>query len=420
MADHEFSNNINFATCVNIHTRKKEVVVMKLKAILSIVVAALFAASCSTSLQQRRVADELYETPDRQVQQENYMTYYDDAENILKEGTQESVDSVIIDEQYRSTGNPYQDILVEDYDRAYDLRMEAMSDLSYGMSDFYGIYNSDAFWYASAYDPSFYNVIVMGDHVWVEPKYLTSHFGSGFRYGSFYNYPYNPFSSFSPYSGSLAFTGIYGFNTFGSYSGFNAYRYGLFSNYGYSPYFGMSSYYGFSPFMSNYNSYYNYYTQDMLRQLEEEFRLNEEGRRAKYSSHSNRYRKSGDPVDQNRKAASFIRMQNDRKANRSIRTASDNERSRTGTSQYVRTRKSNSSLYKPRYNRPNREANYERVRTERSRSFTNSNSNRKSGSVYRTSGRSRGSSVSSSGNSSGRKSGSSGSSGSGSSGRKRK
>ena len=393
---------------------------MKLKAILAIAVAALFAASCSTTLQQRKVADELYETPDRQVQQENYMTYYDDAENVLKEGKQESVDSVIIDEQYRSTGNPYQDILVDDYDRAYQLRMDAMSDLSYGMSDFYGIYHSNAFQYASAYDPSFYNVIVMGDRVWVEPKWMTSHFGVGYRYGSFYNYPYNPFSSFSPYSGSLAFTGIYGFNTFGGYSGFNSYRYGLFSNYGYSPYFGMSSYYGYSPFMSGYNSYYNYYSQDMLRQMEEEFRLNEEGRRAKYSSHSNRYRKSDASTDQNRKAASFIRMQSDRKEGRSIRSATTNERSGTGTSQYVRTRKSNSSLNKPRYNRPNREANYERVRTERSRNLTNSSSNRKrSSSTYRTSGRSRGSSVGSS-SSSGRKSGSSSSSGSGSSGRKRK
>ena len=407
---------------------------MKLKAILSIVVAALFAASCSTSLQQRRVADELYETPDRQVQEENYMTYYDDAENVLKEGNEESVDSVIINEQIGSSGNPYQDILVDDYDQAYDLRMDAMQDLSYGMSNFYSIYNSDAFHYASAYDPSFYNVIVMGDRVWVEPNWLTSHFGVGFKYGSFYNYPYNPFSSFSPYSGSLAFTSIYGFNSFGGYSGFNSYRYGLFSNYGYSPYFGYSSYgynpfgfnsfYGSSPFMSGYNSYYNYYSQDMVRQLEEEFRLNEEGRRAKYSSHSTRYRKTEGSADQDRKAASFIRMRSDRKDARSIRTGSTNDRSRTGTSQYVRTRKSNSSLHKPRYNRPNREANYERVRTERSRSYSNSGSNRKRSSTYRTSGRSRGSSSGSSvgsSSSSGRKSsGSSRSSGSSSSGRKRK
>lgn len=398
---------------------------MKLRSILAILVAALFAASCSTSLQQRRVADELYETPDRQVQQENYMTYYNDAENVLKEGNQESVDSVIINEQIGSSGNPYRDILVDDYDQAYQLRREAMRDLSYGMSDFYSIYNSDAFWYASAYDPSFYNVIVMGDHVWAEPNWLTSHFSIGYRYGSFYNYPYSPFSSFSPYSGMLTFTGIYGFNTFGGYSGFNAYRYGMYSPYGYSPYFGYSnSYYGFSPFMSGYNSYYNYYSQNMQRQLEEKFQLNEEGRRAKYSSHSNRYRKSDESTDQNRKAASFIRMQSDRKEGRSIRSATTNERTRKGTSQYVRTRKSNSSLNKPRYNRPNKEANYRRVRTERSRNFSNSSSNRKRSSTYHNSGRSRGSSsgssVGSSSSSSGRKSGSSSSSGSGSSGRKRK
>jgi len=404
---------------------------MKLRSILLITGAALFAASCSTTLQQRRVADELYQNPDQQVQQEDYMTYYDEAENILKEGSTQSVDSVIYEEKAKSYRNPYADILVDDYETARQLRSEARRDLSYGMSDWYGFYFSDAYHYASAYDPSFYNVIVMGDHVWVEPNWLTSHFGIGYRYGSFYNYPYNPFS-YSPYSSSLSMTSIFGFNTPG-YRGFSPYNFGYgsfgYSPFGYSPFgyssFGYSSYYGLSPYMGGYyNNYYNSY--DYQRLLQEEYKLNDEGRVAKYERHSNRYRKSSDD-GKAAKAAAFIRTQDNRNDSRSSRTLRDNntERYRTGTSQYVRSRKSSTSLSKPRYNRPNREANYERIRNERSMGYGSDNSGRKRNSVYRTNGSSSNRSAGSSSSGSIRKSsGSSGSSStsssSGSSGRKRK
>lgn len=404
---------------------------MKLRSILLIGVAALFAASCSTSLQQRRVADELYQNPDDQVQQDHYTAYYDEAENVLEEDSNESVDSVIYEEKSSSYRNPYRDILVDDFDVARQRRNDAMKDLSYGMSDWYSFYFSDAYHYASAYDPSFYNVIVMGDQVWVEPKYMTSHFGMGYRYGDFYNYPYNPFSSFSPYSGALSMSAIYGFNTPG-YSGFNPYSFG-YSSYGYNPFsyssfgyspFGYSSfgysYYGYSPFSNYYNNYYDSY--ELQRNLEEEYKLNDQGRVAKYEQHSERVRKSAAQDNNASKAASFIRTQDPRKDSRNSRTLreSNTERSRTGTSQYVRSRKSSSSLSKPRYNRPNREANYERVRNERSRSIGSNDSGRKSNSVYRTRG-----SSSSGSSSSGtvRKSGSSessSSSSSSSSGRKRK
>jgi len=404
---------------------------MKLRSILLIAVAALFAASCSTSLQQRRVADELYQNPDQQVQQENYMSYYDEAENMLKEGSAQSVDSVIYEEKSSSYQNPYREILVDDYDLARQKRSEAMKSLSYGMSDWYDFYYSDAYHYASAYDPAFYNVIVMGDQVWVEPKWMTSQFGMSYNYGSFYNYPYNPFSSFSPYSSSLSMTGIYGFNTYG-YGGFNRYNFG-YSSFGYNPYYGLSSYgygsyYGLSSYMGGYyNNYYNN-SYDYQRLLQEEFELNDEGRVAKYERHSDRVRKHSDNENTN-KAAAFIRTSDNRKAprdSRDSRTLRDgnSERSRTGTSQYVRSRKSSTSLSKPRYNRPNREANYERVRNERSSSYSSNSSGRKRNSVYRTRGSSSNRSSGSSSSGSVRKSGSSSSSGSsrssGSSGRKRK
>lgn len=404
---------------------------MKLRSILLIAVAALFAASCSTSLQQRRVADELYQNPDQPVQQDNYMSYYDEAENILKEESGQAIDSVIYEEKSSSYSNPYEEILVDDYDVARQKRMDAMSSPSYGMSDWYDFYFSDAFHYASAYDPSFYNVIVLGDRVWVEPKWLTSHFGVGYRYGNFYNFPYNPFDFYSPYSGALSMSAIYGFNTRG-YAGLSQYGYG-YSAFGYNPYsynpFGYSSYYssyyGFSPFMNSYFSpYQSYNSYQYERLLQEEFQLNEEGRVAKYEGHSGRIRKSSSD-EEAPKAAAFIRTSDPRKDSRNSRSLRDEntERYRTGTSQYVRSRKSSSSLSKPRYNRPHREANYERVRNERSSSYSNNSSGRKSNSVYRPRGNSSNRSVGSSSSGSVRKSGSgsSRSSGSsGSSGRKRK
>ena len=45
-------------------------------------------------------------------------------------------------------------------------------------SSYYTYRYTDAYQYASAYDPAFYNIMVSGDQVWVEPKYITSMFGT--------------------------------------------------------------------------------------------------------------------------------------------------------------------------------------------------------------------------------------------------
>lgn len=79
----------------------------------------------------------------------------------------------------KNTGNPYEDILADTYDDAYARRLRGFESPSYRMpSSYYNYRYSDASFYASAYDPAFYNVIVMGDEVWVEPKYISSMFGT--------------------------------------------------------------------------------------------------------------------------------------------------------------------------------------------------------------------------------------------------
>ncbi len=78
-----------------------------------------------------------------------------------------------------SSSNPYDAILADDYQSAYERRLRGFSSPTYNMpSSYYNYRVSDAYFYASAYDPTFYNVMVMGDQVWVEPRYITSMFGT--------------------------------------------------------------------------------------------------------------------------------------------------------------------------------------------------------------------------------------------------
>ena len=78
-----------------------------------------------------------------------------------------------------STLNGYDAVLADNYESAYARRLYGFSSPTYNMpSSYYTWRYSDAFHYASAYDPAFYNIVVSGDMVWVEPKYVTSMFGS--------------------------------------------------------------------------------------------------------------------------------------------------------------------------------------------------------------------------------------------------
>lgn len=75
--------------------------------------------------------------------------------------------------------NPYRSVLADSYESAYARRLYAFDSPSYNLpSSYWSLRYSPTYNYVSAYDPAFYNVIVMGDNVWVEPKYITSMFGT--------------------------------------------------------------------------------------------------------------------------------------------------------------------------------------------------------------------------------------------------
>ena len=80
---------------------------------------------------------------------------------------------------YETTSNPYEEVLADTYESAYARRLRGFESPTYRLpSSYYDFRYGSSFNYVSAYDPAFYNVMVMGDEVWVEPKYITAMFGT--------------------------------------------------------------------------------------------------------------------------------------------------------------------------------------------------------------------------------------------------
>lgn len=114
-----------------------------------------------------------------------------------------------------SNVNIYNNIYVDDYSSAYARRLQGFTSLTYRMpASYWDFRYGDAYFLTLAYDPAFYTVMVMGDQVWVEPRYITNMFGSwnnpyyyGYRYGYnpyYYGYSYgyyDPWGWSSPYWG---------------------------------------------------------------------------------------------------------------------------------------------------------------------------------------------------------------------------
>ena len=82
-------------------------------------------------------------------------------------------DGVIVVEE---SGNSF---VANSYESAYARRLRGFQSANYRMpSSYYSLRYDGRVTYATAYDPAFYNIMVSGDEVWVEPKYITSMFGT--------------------------------------------------------------------------------------------------------------------------------------------------------------------------------------------------------------------------------------------------
>ena len=100
------------------------------------------------------------------------------AEAEQKAATRTDSDGVIIVDEGTSY-NSYNNYIADDYESAYARRLLGFRSANYRMpSSYYDLRYGTASHYVTAYDPAFYNVMVSGSHVWVEPKYITSMFGT--------------------------------------------------------------------------------------------------------------------------------------------------------------------------------------------------------------------------------------------------
>lgn len=154
-----------------------------------ILAQALAMTSCATAWQSSTYTDDLYGVHDKiaianqkkaeaelaKAQYEAQQAQYEATlAKIKAEAARQGV-TVTDDTSF----NGYDAVLADTYESAYARRLYGFSSPTYRMpSSYYTWRYSDAFHYASAYDPAFYNVMVSGDMVWVEPKYITSMFGS--------------------------------------------------------------------------------------------------------------------------------------------------------------------------------------------------------------------------------------------------
>ena len=195
-------------------------------------VAALLLSACGVTRNTTAYIDDMYGTHDRVAIAERQKAIAE-AERAEAEARQAQYEAMVAKakandaqqsyEGYK-TGNSYTSVLADSYESAYARRLYAFSSPTYrAPSSYYTYQYTDAFHYASAYDPAFYNIMVAGDMVWVEPKYITSMFGTWGAapvpsYGWYYGWsrPYR-YSWWSPYHSwldlywGMGFYGMYGY-----------------------------------------------------------------------------------------------------------------------------------------------------------------------------------------------------------------
>ena len=169
----------------------------------------LYSIHNKTAIAERQKAEAELAKAQHEAQQAQYEA------NLAKIKAEAAKQGVTIAE---GSVNGYNAVLADSYESAYARRLYGFSSPTYRMpSSYYTLYYSDAFHYASAYDPAFYNVMVSGDMVWVEPKYITSMFGTWGAiavptYGWYYGWN-SPYYWGYPYSYSWNMNWYWGWNS---------------------------------------------------------------------------------------------------------------------------------------------------------------------------------------------------------------
>lgn len=172
-----------------------------LKRLFILSVVATVAASCSTGFYSStgNGYDDLYASHDRvaianrqkaeaearkaeaEARKAEYEAQLAQLQAMVAQAEQQAStrtdsDGVIIVDEGASYSGGY---VADDYESAYARRLLGFRSSTYRMpSSYYDLRYGSASHYVTAYDPAFYNVMVSGSQVWVEPKYITSMFGT--------------------------------------------------------------------------------------------------------------------------------------------------------------------------------------------------------------------------------------------------
>lgn len=207
---------------------------MRKKILFSVLLAQAFLMSgCAAAWQSAQYSDDLYAVHNKiaianrqkaeaelaKAQYEAQQAQYE--ATLAKIKAEAAKNNITVTEGSLSSGvNGYNAVLADTYESAYARRLYGFSSPTYRMpSSYYDWRYSDAFHYVSAYDPAMYNIMISGDMVWVEPKYITSMFGTwgavavpsySWYYG--WNDPY--FYWGSPYRYDWRWNFYYGYNPY--------------------------------------------------------------------------------------------------------------------------------------------------------------------------------------------------------------
>ena len=171
--------------------------------------AAAMLGGCTSALYTGYNNDDLYATHDREAiakteaaartARYEALAAQAEARRAEYEALVAATEAAKANMEYTEISNPnelnYTSVVADTYESAYARRLRGFDSPYYNMpSSYYNLRYSGAYSFLSAYDPAFYNIIVMGDQVWVEPKYITSMFGG---WGTSINFSFgwrNPWS----------------------------------------------------------------------------------------------------------------------------------------------------------------------------------------------------------------------------------
>ena len=198
----------------------------KLKFILGSIVVASSLSACSSAYfaSASYASDDLYAVHDRtqialrkQAEAEAQRAEAEARKAQWEAMLAEAEAAAAENSYYEYKANPYDAVLADDYESAYARRLRGFESPSYKLpSSYLNARYSTTFNYVSAYDPAFYNIVISGDEIWVEPKYITSMFGTWggtvicadpWYYG--WSYPWSYGLSFGSWGWSLGWSSWY-------------------------------------------------------------------------------------------------------------------------------------------------------------------------------------------------------------------